>query len=105
MTKKQSDKQVGGKHYKHMRIQPTEFISVNEIPFIEGNVIKYVCRHAHKNGREDILKAIHYLELILEYDYNESNLLQERLRQERATPCQRVDCPRKDQGGPIENHD
>ena len=76
MSKKHSDEQIGGEHYKHMKIQPTEFISVNEIPFIEGNVIKYVCRHAHKNGKEDVLKAIHYLNLLIEYHYNESNNLQ-----------------------------
>jgi hypothetical protein len=39
---KHSDKQVGGKHYKEMKIQPTDFIAANDIPFIEGNVIKYV---------------------------------------------------------------
>jgi hypothetical protein len=72
MSKKHSDKQIGGEHYKHMKIQPTEFVSANDIPFIEGNVIKYVCRHAHKNGKEDVLKAIHYLNLLIEYHY-ESN--------------------------------
>lgn len=101
---KPSERQEGGEHYD-VPIQPTEYILKNKIPFIEGNVIKYVTRHRQKNGAEDILKAIHYLELILEYEYNESNLLQERLRQERTTPCQRIDCPRKDQGGPIENYD
>ena len=101
---KASERQEGGEHYD-MPIQPTEFIFKNNIPFIEGNIIKYVTRHRQKNGAEDILKAIHYLELILEYDYNESNLLQKRLRQERPTPCQRVDCPRQNQEGPIENHD
>lgn len=99
-----SDRQEGGEHYK-MPIQPTEFIFKNGIPFIEGNIIKYVTRHRQKNGAEDILKAIHYLELILEYDYNESDILQKRLRQERPAPCQRFDCPRQDQEGPIENHD
>lgn len=101
---KPSERQEGGEHYD-VPIQPTEYILKNKIPFIEGNVIKYVTRHRQKNGAEDILKAIHYLEIILEYEYNESNLLQERLRQERTTPCQRIDCPRKDQGGPIENYD
>lgn len=72
--KKHSDKQIGGEHYKQMKIQPTEFISVNNIPFIEGNVIKYVCRHAHKNGKEDILKAIHYLNLLIEYHYESNDL-------------------------------
>ena len=101
---KASDRQEGGEHY-NMAIQPTEFIFKNNIPFIEGNIIKYVTRHRQKNGAEDILKAIHYLELILEYDYNESDLLQKRLRQERPAPCKRVDCPRQNQEGPIENHD
>jgi len=60
-------KQVGGSHYQ-MPIEPVEFIVKNNIPYREANVIKYVVRHARKNGREDILKAIHYLEMILE-DY------------------------------------
>lgn len=101
---KPSERQEGGEHYD-MPIQPTEFIFKNNIPFIEGNVIKYLCRHRQKNGAEDLLKAIHYIELILEYDYNESDLLQKRVRQERPAPCQRVDCPRQNQEGPIENHD
>jgi len=64
-----SDTQVGGSHYKNMAIQPTYFCHVNGIPFLEGNVIKYVCRHTHKNGRQDIEKAIHYLQLLLEWAY------------------------------------
>lgn len=62
------DKQVGGGHYI-MPIQPIEFIVKNDIPFREANVIKYTVRHKNKNGREDILKAIHYLEMILK-DYD-----------------------------------
>lgn len=62
------DVQVGGNHYKRMAIQPIEFIVKNNIPYREANVIKYVCRHSFKNGKEDIRKAIHYLEMILE-DY------------------------------------
>lgn len=68
---KHSDKQIGGKHYKSMKIQPTDFIAANDIPFMEGNVIKYVCRHEFKNGKEDVLKAIHYLNLLLEYKYSD----------------------------------
>lgn len=64
------DKEVGGSHYR-MAIQPIEFIQKNHIPFIEGNVIKYVCRHRSKNGKEDIEKAIHYLELLKELEYGE----------------------------------
>ena len=61
-------KQVGGSHYKEMPIQPIEYIVKNSIPYREANVIKYVTRHANKNGLEDIEKAIHYLEMIKE-DY------------------------------------
>jgi len=64
------EKQVGGKHYKLMKIQPAEFINENKLFFAEGNAIKYICRHSFKGKEEDIKKAIHYLEMILERDYN-----------------------------------
>ena len=64
------EKQVGGKHYKNFRIQPAEFINENKLLFAEGNAIKYICRHSVKGREEDIKKAIHYLEMILERDYN-----------------------------------
>lgn len=64
-----SSQQVGGDHYREFAIQPSEFIHRNGIGFIEGNVIKYVCRHKKKNGRQDIEKAIHYLQLLLEWEY------------------------------------
>ncbi len=67
------DKQIGGKHYKDFAIQPLEYIEKNNIPYLEGNAIKYITRHSFKNGKEDILKAIHYLEVILEMRYNEGN--------------------------------
>ena len=62
--------QVSGSHYKDFPIQPVEFIHKNNIGYLEGNVIKYTCRHKSKNGKEDILKAIHYLQLILELQYD-----------------------------------
>jgi hypothetical protein len=65
------DKQEGGSHYKDMAIQPVEFITANELGFLEGNIIKYVCRHHAKNGAEDIKKAIHYCELLLQTKYGE----------------------------------
>ena len=65
------DKQEGGNHYKDMKIQPVEFIDGNKIPFLEGNIIKYICRHANKSGAEDVRKVIHYAELILELRYGE----------------------------------
>lgn len=63
------NKQVSGEHYKKMIIQPVEFIVKNNLSFLEGNVIKYVCRHRSKNGIEDLNKAIHYLELAKELYY------------------------------------
>ena len=71
MTNKTFFKQVGGKHYKLMKIQPSIFINENKLPFAEGNAIKYICRHQLKGKKEDILKAIHYLEMILERDYKD----------------------------------
>ena len=63
------DKQVSGNHYKDKGIQPIVYIHANNLGFCEGNVIKYVTRHKEKNGRADIEKAIHYLELLLELEY------------------------------------
>ena len=67
---KSLDKQHGGSHYKKFKIQPAEFINENQLLFAEGNAIKYICRHSAKGKKEDIKKAIHYLEMILERDYN-----------------------------------
>ena len=65
-------KQVGGNHYKDCKIQPIEFIVGNDLTFCEGNAIKYITRHRRKGeGAKDIEKAIHYLEMILETEYNE----------------------------------
>jgi hypothetical protein len=63
-------KQIGGSHYRKMKIQPSKFINDNKLLFAEGNAIKYICRHAHKGGKEDLKKAIHYIEMIIERDYN-----------------------------------
>ena len=64
------DKQIGGKHYRNMKIQPAEFINENKLLFAEGNAIKYICRHTIKGKEEDVRKAIHYSEMILERDYS-----------------------------------
>lgn len=68
---KASDRQEGGNHYTGFAIQPVVFVHHNKLGFLEGNVIKYVCRHRSKNGAQDIKKAIHYLELLLQMDYEE----------------------------------
>ena len=65
------DKQHGGSHYQKFKIQPSKFVVENELLFPEGCAIKYICRHRLKGKKEDILKAIHFLEMILERDYPE----------------------------------
>ena len=66
---KASDLQVGGTHYSTMEIQPSEFNFRNNLNWLEGNAIKYICRHHAKGGAQDIDKAIHYLELLKEWHY------------------------------------
>lgn len=53
-------------HYARYAIEPITFIMANELPYPEGNVIKYICRWRYKNGREDLLKARRYIDMILE---------------------------------------
>ena len=60
----------GGEHYKDFKIQPSQFINQNDLGFAEGNVIKYICRHTKKDKKTDILKAIHYCEMIIDRDYD-----------------------------------
>jgi UDP-3-O-acyl-N-acetylglucosamine deacetylase len=60
--------QVGGGHYKDMAIQPVEYIYANEIPFVEGCIIKYVSRHRKKGGVEDLKKARHFLDILIELE-------------------------------------
>lgn len=61
--------QIGGGHYKSFAIQPAEFITVNKIGFLEGCVIKRMCRHGGKNKREDLEKAKHEIDLLIEFHY------------------------------------
>ena len=63
------DKQIGGAHYLKFKIQPSEFANKNNLKFAEGNAIKYICRHADKGGKQDLLKAKPYIDMIIERDY------------------------------------
>lgn len=67
-----SDVQVGGDHYRSMKIQPSEFIYKNSLNWLQGNAIKYICRFSSKGGLQDIDKAIHYLELLKEWRYGKT---------------------------------
>lgn len=72
-------KQVGGDHYTRCAIQPWELIERNGLGFFEGNVIKYILRYKNKNGLQDLLKAKHYIEyLINREEKNVQTITQER---------------------------
>ena len=58
--------QIGGTHYHKSSYQPIEFISHRNLNFFQGNIVKYITRHRCKNGKEDLLKCVHYCELALE---------------------------------------
>ena len=60
--------QVGGDHYKSLRVQPVEYIHANGIGYFEGNVIKYVSRWRSKNGIKDLEKARHYIDLLIQLE-------------------------------------
>ena len=62
-------KQIGGCHYKDLKIQPSKFINDNLLLFAEGNAIKYIVRHSRKGGKQDLEKAKHYIDMIIERDY------------------------------------
>ena len=65
------DKQIGGSHYLKYKIQPSKFVIENKLLFPEASVIKYIVRHQDKDGKKDLLKAIHFIEMIIERDYKE----------------------------------
>lgn len=66
------DTQVGGDHYKKYKIQPMEFALKNNLNPLQHSVLKYVMRHEDKNGKQDLEKAKHYIDLMIEYYYGDS---------------------------------
>ena len=58
--------QVGGDHYQKHPIQPWEYAEINKLSFLEGNVVKYITRYKDKGGKEDLEKAKHCIDLLLE---------------------------------------
>jgi len=65
--------QVGGDHYKNLAIGPSEYAYKNGLGFIEGSIVKYVSRWKQKNGVEDLKKARHYLDLLIEMEAAQQN--------------------------------
>lgn len=58
--------QVAGCHYKVKTIQPWDYIAANELGYFEGNIVKYVSRWRDKGGVDDLRKAQHYLQKLIE---------------------------------------
>lgn len=71
ITMTANTKQIGGLHYQSKVIQPWDYIAVNNLGYFEGNVVKYVSRWREKGGVEDLRKAQHYLQKLIELQVSE----------------------------------
>lgn len=73
-----NDVQIAGSHYQRQKIQAWDYIHANNIGYFEGNIIKYVSRWTNKGGVEDLRKAKHYIEKLIELnsvqDYKDVHL-------------------------------
>jgi hypothetical protein len=67
-----NEEQVGGRHYIEKPIQPWDYIIANKLGYLEGNIVKYVSRYKEKGGVEDLIKASHYLEKLIEVTLNDT---------------------------------
>lgn len=67
--------QIDGDHYKSLAIQPAEFCHKNRLGFCESSAIKYLVRHKSKHGRQDLEKAIHFIQLLIEMQYPEEKFV------------------------------
>lgn len=64
--------QIGGDHYKKMPLQPVEIWHKNKLDAFQGAIIKYIFRHKSKNGKQDLEKAKHFLDLYIGFEYPET---------------------------------
>ena len=63
-----NEEQVGGDHYKNKAIQPWDYIASNNLGYLEGCIVKYVSRYKEKGGMQDLEKAAHYLQKLMEVE-------------------------------------
>ena len=70
-------KQICGEHYLKYKIQPSRFVVENKLLYPEGCVIKYILRHQDKGGKQDLEKAKHFIDMIIERDYRDEKEKQE----------------------------
>ena len=62
------DRQIGGDHYKHLKIQPIEYCLHNNLNVAQSKVVKYITRYPFKNGVEDLQKAKHMIDILIEFE-------------------------------------
>ena len=60
--------QIGGDHYSTKGIQPVQYIHANGLNFLEGCIVKRITRWRQKNGKEDLLKIKHEIDLLIELE-------------------------------------
>lgn len=65
--------QVGGNYYKKLKIQPMEYAHANKLDFFQGSVLKYITRFRDKNGKQDLEKAKHFIDLLIKLEYGEDD--------------------------------
>jgi hypothetical protein len=71
------DKQIGGSHYKNYAVQPVEYAMLNNLNYCQANAIKYITRYKDKGGIEDLRKAIHNIEILIELEQKGGRLTDE----------------------------
>lgn len=72
MTSEANTQQYGGTHYKNLKVEVWDFITANNIPYMEGNIIRYATRWRDKGGMEDLLKLRHYVDKLIEVEMSKS---------------------------------
>lgn len=63
-----SSTQIGGDHYTKLPIQPFQYSMANGLDPLQHTVVKYVTRFRDKGGIQDLRKAIHCLEMLIEFE-------------------------------------
>lgn len=61
--------QVGGDHYKKYKIQPLEYAHANNLDMFQGSIVKYITRFRDKNGKQDLEKIKHFVDVLIELEY------------------------------------
>jgi len=61
-----NNNKISPDYYQKGKIEVTDFITDQNMTFVEGNVVKYVCRYKDKSGIQDLRKARWYLDKLIE---------------------------------------